>query len=214
MTGVTIVAKTANRKLGDCAATYVSQASCATGCPLRNAGCYAESGPAGFTTARLNRSTAEPIELARSEAAGIQALPGDRPLRVHVVGDCPNDESAAIVGSAMADYPNVAWTYTHAWRDVQRSSWGNAHVLASCESADDVRDARIRGYATAIVVSEHPSDRAYDLDGVKVIPCPAESGRTNCADCGLCSRELPATIGFAAHGARKATVKRTLEVKS
>ena len=110
----------------------------------------------------------------------------------------------------------VAWTYTHAWREIRKSSWGKASVLASAEAVGDIRRARARGYAVAVVVAGHVSDRLYQVAGEKILPCPAESGKTDCARCRLCTRTTwlkrkRVSIGFAAHGTRKGTVQRLVE---
>src|SRR5438270_11038321 len=86
---VIVMARSDNRKLGGCAATYVAQGSCPRTCPFRGAGCYAEQDwPLNLITARLNAAPpAPPDELARIEARMIDALWGDRGMRLHVVGD-------------------------------------------------------------------------------------------------------------------------------
>lgn len=208
-----------NRKLGDAAATYASQVTCPDVCPLRGNGCYAEYGLVGMQTHQLNAGAAglSAKQVAGVEASKIDALPpGNRPLRLHVVGDCSTDATAQIVSGAADRYTKrtgrAAWTYTHGWRDVDRSSWGNVSVLASCETTAEVEQARARGYAPAIVVDSHPSAKTYQLDMVKVIPCPAEfNPARNCADCGLCQRadwlrDTGRAIGFAIHsgGVKKA----------
>ncbi len=216
-TGVMVVAKSQNVKLGRSAATYVSQSSCPDSCALKSNGCYAEHGPVAWsTTSKVNGTTRRPVDLARVEARLIDELPGDRPLRVHTVGDCRTDAAARVVSAAMERYSErgntFAWTYTHAWREVKRDSWGSASVLASTESVAGIRAARARGYAAAIIVAESPSERLYKTDGEKVIPCPAEAGKTTCDECGLCTRtdflfRNRISISFAAHGARKKTVE-------
>lgn len=221
-----------NAKTGKVSATYVAQQSCPSTCSFKRNGCYAEQGSAAFTTRRLNRASdqiiAEGIDLspeiiATHEAEAIRALTGKLPLRVHVVGDAITDRAASIVADAMLEHSakrgQFAWTYTHAWRDVQVSSWHGVSVLASCETASDVREATARGYATCIVVDEHPSNKRYERDGVSILPCPQEQGNgLTCADCGLCSRAdvLKArglTVGFAAHSAKAEAVKQALYVR-
>ena len=214
-----------NVKVGRVSATYVSQESCPTSCAFKGSGCYAESGATAFTTRRLNRASAlidlTPETIADSEAREIRKLTGKLPLRVHVVGDCQTDESARTVSAAMAEHRakhgQMAWTYTHAWRNVKRESWGDESVLASCETPDDVRDATERGYATCIVVDEHVSRKVYDMGGIKVLPCPQEGseGKVTCASCGLCARggTLRAkglTVGFAAHSAQVSKAKAAI----
>ncbi len=216
-----------NGKIGRTSATYATQASCPRSCPFFGNGCYAEVAFCGITTRRLNAyaSTLDlsPETIAETEAREIAALTGKLPLRVHVVGDCRTDGAASLVGDAMvahtAKHGQFAWTYTHAWRDVASESWHDASVLASCETGDDVRAASARGYATAIVVSEHPSNKVYAFEGVKVLPCPGEvNDAVTCASCGLCGkattlRERGLTVGFAAHSARAAQVKQALDTK-
>jgi hypothetical protein len=94
-------------------------------------------------------------------------VPG-RPLRLHTVGDCRTDEAARIVAAAAERYMDAGggpvWTYTHAWRLVDRASWGRVSVLASCETPEQVELARARGYATAIVVDE------FDRPPLRALP--------------------------------------------
>lgn len=196
-TAVSIVKASKNGKLGLMSATYASQTTCPDTCALRNSGCYAEGGALKFSTLQRNVAAAgmSAIEVAWLEREGIIKLATGRgphlPLRVHVVGDCTTDEAAAIVGDAMVAYEALtkqpAYTYTHAWRDVSRESWGRASVLASCESESDARDAIARGYNVALVVAAHASDRAYNVDGVgKIVPCVSQTRGKHCAECKLC----------------------------
>ena len=225
MRPLTIVPNTKNTKLNGCAATYVSQASCPPSCPLLHAGCYAETGWAGITTHRLAKSsTNNPIVLASMEAAEIDNLPGDKKLRVHVVGDSATSEAAEIVGQAMVDYEDKqgmpAWTYTHGWRDVKESDWQGANVLASCETGEEVKTAKEeQGYATCIVTPKHPSHKVYEYQGVNVLPCPEQFGLTDCSKCGICMapnklKELNLTVGFSAHGSRKDKVITMLQERN
>jgi hypothetical protein len=153
------------------------------------------------------------LDCARAEAREIDALPDNgRDLRLHVVGDCPTNGAARIVAAAAARYVarggGSVWTYTHAWRKVHRASWGSVSVLASVETMADAKLAQARGYAVAMVVPEHASDRAEVVDGSRVVPCPEQSGRgVTCVDCRLCmsdgnlrDRSTPAIIALAIHG--------------
>src|SRR2546421_8042285 len=94
-----------NAKLGPVSATYASQASCPRSCPWFGRGCYAESGLTGHTTRRLNRSALRgALRIARAEARAIDALTGDRLLRLHVVGDARTDAAARELGAAARRY--------------------------------------------------------------------------------------------------------------
>lgn len=157
-----------NAKTGLCACTYAAQASCPASCPFRGSGCYAEAGHVGLVTRRVNEAAlaadATPLQVAQSEAAAIAAgavVPG-LPLRLHVVGDAATVQAAMVLAEAARGYQErgggVAWTYTHAWRDVARVAWDGVSVLASVESVADIPAARTQGYAPAVVVHEHPAD--------------------------------------------------------
>jgi hypothetical protein len=104
----TAVNNSANRKIGDAAATYAAQVSCPDECPFLGSGCYAEDGTVAFTTRRLNRTAkeqnADAIAVANAEAKEIDKLPGGRLLRLHVVGDCKTVEAVRILRKAVERY--------------------------------------------------------------------------------------------------------------
>jgi hypothetical protein len=212
-----------NSKVGDVAATYAPiSKTCPASCPLRDNGCYAQGGNVGFKVRRteeysdgLNGDTVATLE--GDEIADLATYaPLGHALRIHVSGDATSDFRASQMARGARSWPGRVWSYTHAWRDVQRDSWGKVSILASCETVADVVRANRRGYASALVVAEHPKDgRAFTTaDGVKVIPCPAQTRDVKCTDCRLCWNDKlllsqAACISFAAHGATK---KRTLKV--
>lgn len=206
---------TTNPKLGPVSATFVSQVSCPSECPWYDDGkwgspCYANNGFTGLHTKKLNQGLGDYMDAAREEAELIDRLSGERPLRLHVVGDCKDRAAAELVARAANAYRarrgQRVWTYTRAWEHVPRSVWGGVSVLASCETAGQVRRATESGYATAIVVGAFAKSTAYRKDGIKIVPCPEETGRVNtCAECRLCwkddlLRRADITIGFEAHG--------------
>jgi hypothetical protein len=207
-------------------ATYASQASCPRSCPWLGKGCYAESGLVGWQTRRLNRSALRGAQrIARAEAQAIDALTGDRLLRLHVVGDAKTEAAARELRAAARRYSargnaprrgKKVWTYTHAWRTVPRASWGDAvSVLASVETAREAREAIAKGYAAAVVVAAFERESAYPIDGTTVISCPNQTRGVTCRDCGLCRdderlRSAGLVIAFQAHGARGASVRKTL----
>jgi len=214
-TPVFAVEESQGRKLGPVSATYVSQQSCPTSCPFLGAGCYAENGfVGGFLTKRLNAyGETDPIAIAAAEVEKIDRLSGDRPLRLHVVGDSPTIEGTRMLAAAAERYTarggQKVWTYTHAWRAVPREAWGEISVLASCESLVDVARARMRGYAAALTVEAHSTGRRATMIGpghhVDVLACPEQTRGVACSDCRLCmdDRRLfnaGLVIAFALHG--------------
>jgi len=221
---VCVIERSLNSKVGECSATYAPQSTCPKSCPFMKSGCYAESGHAGIVTGRLNRNAKgrHKETLARIEADGIRQLSGELPLRIHVVGDATTDQCAKILADAAKDHRaksgKPVWSYTHSWRDVKRKSWGDVSVLASTENPVDAGRAMRKGYATAMVVPSHLSDKAYSVNGIKVIPCPQQTGRAkDCVSCGLCMRDknlraANAVIGFAVHGSGATKAANALNI--
>lgn len=234
MSNVIVTERTENRKLGEISCTWVPQQSCHDDCPLKKNGCYAEMHRAGLHTHRLNGKARDlkmgldklRLLLARQEADGIRKLKGKHKLRVHVVGDCATPETASIVGQAMVDYENKrfkrpAWTYTHSWRRIPLKAWRGARVLASCETATQVRQALKRGYAAALVTPFHPSNKVYQYQGLNVLPCPAQfkgkdgTRAVTCEDCSICQnpqmlRDRNLVVGFQPDGNTHLRVLRVI----
>lgn len=212
-----------NAKVGDVAATYAPIAqTCPASCPLRNNGCYAQSGNVGFKVRRteeysdgMNGDTVATLE--GDEIADMAAhSPAGHAMRIHVSGDATSDYRALQMARGASVWNGPIWSYTHAWAEVSRISWGRVSVLASCETLSQVILAAAKGYAAALVVASHPDNgRAFTTpEGVKVIPCPSQTRGVLCTDCKLCWNDKlllaqGACISFAAHGATK---KRTLNV--
>jgi hypothetical protein len=209
MKRATAVEYSENAKLGGMSTTYSAFASCPASCPFKKSrACYGFSGPIGYQWGKLGGRDVDLI--AKDEAAAILGLSGNLDLRIHTLGDCSTDNAAKIVSTAaevfMSRRKKTAFTYTHGWRNVKRASWGKVSVIASCETPKDVKKALARGYATAIVVPKHPSEKRYEYQGINVVPCPQQTGRCkSCSDCRLCLQadKLKAanvTIAFEAHG--------------
>lgn len=222
--------KSGNSKIagsGQVSATYVSTvASCPTSCELRGNGCYAENGRTGMVNFRLNKEVTpgmRPEAAARAEARAIREsfdggqIPqdgarGGRDLRLHVSGDARTVRSVKILASAVDNWlergGGRVWTYTHGWATVARKHWGKTDVFASLTDPKLSSKARRKGYAPALVVEQHKSDKAYQVEGSDVtwIPCPQQTRGVACSDCRLCmdSKRLfkeNKGIAFAGHGA-------------
>lgn len=213
-------------------ATYASiKASCPSSCSLKDKGCYAQSSYVGMTVERMDRRArgASPLQVARAEARSLddayngKSVPEGRDLRLHVAGDSRTIAGTRVLNQAVERWKQRGggdcWSYTHAWKHVPRSEWSHVSVLASVANVTEATQARAQGYAPAIVVSEHPSEKSFQLDGsdVKWIPCPAQTRHVGCSDCRLCFNadrlfEGNFGIAFAAHGVNKNKVKRHLKV--
>lgn len=235
MNGAIYVSDSGNKKIMGSKkvdATYVSiKASCPKSCPLMGEGCYAQLGPVGIHTARLDIEAEgfTALQAARAEANAIDAsykagpVPTGRDMRLHVAGDSRTVAGTRLINNAVGRWKKrgggECWSYTHAWKEVTRDKWSNVSMLASVANVDEAYDCWSQGYAPAIVVAEHPSDKAYLLDrsDTKWIPCPAQTRGVGCSDCRLCFnadrlREGNFGIAFAVHGVKKTSLKRHLAV--
>ena len=188
--------KSRNEKTGKVSATYAPRQTCPDACPLkRGGGCYGTHSNCALHTARITAEAEgkSPAELATIEADAIDKLSGKRPLRLHVVGDCPTAESAEIIAAACARYSarhgQLVWAFTHAWRTIPRASWGSISILASCERPEQAIEAAKRGYATALICPEEKIAKyAKCLAMANVFPrlCAHFVNGTPCVECGLC----------------------------
>lgn len=214
-------------------ATYASiKATCSDTCPFRkDSTCYAKQSFVGMIVKRLDRRARQhsPLVLARAEAAAIDGsynggkVPTGRACRLHVSGDSRTIAGTRLINNAVGRWRKRGggdcWTYTHSHSHVPREEWSNVSVLASIESTSQVAAVRKMGYAPAIVVPEHVSERAYMLPGsdTKWIPCVSQTRNISCVDCRLCFNadrlfESNMGIAFAAHGVKQNEIKRRLTV--
>ncbi len=237
MRGAIYVKKSGNTKLagksGRIDATYASiKHSCPSTCELKDKGCYAQNSYVGMIVQRLERRGRgqTPLAIARAEARAIDAaydgrnIPPNTFLRLHVSGDSRTVKGTRVLSKAVTRWLNrggsMAYTYTHAWRNVPRSAWNSISTLASVSTVKEAEQALKLGYAPALVVPEHTDDKSYKLNGSSItwIPCPAQTkDDIGCSDCKLCMRdsylvESKHGIAFAAHGINKNKLKRHLQV--
>jgi len=226
----TAVELSSNKKTGPASATYAAITTCPKDCAFLNSGCYAQSGHCGFTLNRLNRDARSgnfsPLQIAEHEADMIDRLSGYYPLRLHVVGDASSDEAAKTLAKTCTRYRRKhrreIWTYTHAWRDVKRSSWGAVSVIASCETVGEALEAMDRGYAAALVFPSREEMigalRSLRSSKINIQPCLEQGNGTKCADCRICFRDKEllkrrTVIGFIPHGSGASAAARAIRQK-
>ena len=206
----TAVETSGNTKTGPISITEVALASCPTSCKVAPI-CYATTGTLKFHTGQMARNVeasadeVTPEIIAQAEADAISDLTGRRILRLHVTGDSKTDKAAQIVSAAAdrhtAKHSKAAFTYTHAWGMVKRSSWGGVKVRASVEDVAGIKTARDMGYPAAIVIDEFPNgSKSFMMGSEKITPCPEQSKADgpDCESCRLCP-DTDITIAFAKH---------------
>ncbi len=238
MNGVLYKSNSANIKIAGSQkvdTTYATiENSCPNDCPIKNNGCYASLGPINIIVRKLDNEAFKftGLDVARAEAKAIDnsygsgQVPEGRFLRLHSAGDSKTIKGSRLINSAVKRWKkrggkeNGVWSYTHAWKNVPRHVWKDVSMLASISSVKEVKAAQEQGYAPAIMVEEHLSDKTYILpnSSIKWIPCPAQTKEdVACTDCKLCMDadrlyKDGYGIAFAVHGAAKEKVKRHLKV--
>ena len=200
----TAVDRTTAKKLGDMHVTHAPQQTCPPDCVLY---------PVTEGDIRGKAREELALTLAEQEASFIDDFSGERPARIHVVGDCQTVRAANTVGGAMVRFEErtgeTAYTYCHAWRNVPYSAWMGARVIASCETAEDIRLATGEmGYPSAEwTYMEHISRKVHEREGIKVLPCPNNfNPQVPCDMCMKCAdiellKEKQWVIGLHGHGA-------------
>lgn len=219
------------------AATYapIKQTCSSKDCKLKDSkNCYAMGGNTYIHVQRIEKGAEgmSGTEVNRAEAKAIRASFGGGKvgveyLRIHASGEFSSRAGAKAIDSAAGDFKRrgakYCFSYSHSWRWLDRKIFKNISVLASVESVEDIKKARKRGYAAAIVLpfleNEFPNgNKVFEMNGEKIIPCPAQtSAKRHCSDCRLCMDaqklfERKMSIGFAAHGVKKNNLKKSLTV--
>jgi hypothetical protein len=103
--------------------------------------------------------------------------------------------------SLLAESPGRWSGYTHQWREPHARPLQQI-VMASCDSIDELAEARAAGWRGFLV---RPSGERDHIDGT--IECLADARGTTCNACTACDgargNNKRASVWIAAHGARK-----------
>jgi len=203
-------------------------------CPRRHSlggDCYVRVVTAPHAAWRLWDRSGRPGE-NWSDESQICRLQGDAlqyGLRLGSYGD-----PAAVPHAVWADLidalqPRTVVGYTHQWRSLEshlattlaiscdswergdeseRVAWYRDHVMASCDSVEDARDARALGWRCFLAIPA--TDRAAVPE--RTVQCPATISDRTCATCGACDGAArgatKASIYLLEHGARSGAKAR------
>lgn len=201
--------KSSNAKTGPIPVSTTEKASCPTSCPLRGAGCYAESGPLAIHWGKVPERGMEWADFCEA----ISKLPEGQLWRHNQAGDLPGDgtriDGQALMLLVAANEGKRGFTYTHYDPEVgDNAFWiaaANAMGFTVNLSADDLAEAdRFLGLGIGPVALTVPSSqqaRTGTPGGAVVSVCPAAvRSDTSCVDCGICATQHKAVIAFPAHG--------------
>lgn len=208
-----------NKKTGPIPVSTSPADTCPESCPMRGAGCYAESGPLGIHWGKVSRG-----DRGVTWAAFLEAVEAFRPgqlWRHNQAGDLQGRGGALspvpLIDLIAANVGKRGFTYTH-----YSPTGSNAELIRLANdcgftvnlSADDLVQAdEYAALDIAPVVVVLPSDQlanTWTPKGNRVVICPNYTHGTQCIDCKLCQERDRPIIGFPAHGSRKATIDKRL----
>lgn len=208
-----------NSKTGPIPVSTTSRASCAPGCPLKGAGCYAKHGKVSLWWTRMETKGYD----VEAFAAQVAKLPKGQLWRHNQAGDLPHNDGRIDVDALQrivdANRGKRGFTYTHhsmlrldADRD-NRSAVLNANLSGftvnlsgdSLRHADQLADLNI-GPVVAIV---EPGGPAWGTTpaGRNYVVCPAQRREyVTCATCQICAKKRTHIVAFEAHGSQSKRV--------
>ncbi len=197
-----------DKKIGPVVASYSSKSTCPDSCNLKDGGCYAwglfylnilskKIESASFQNKDLKSSL-----MKRSHSARI--------VRHRVAGDIVGDAQQTLEECLYIEQNKlINIGYTHNWRDREAQPL-KRWFRASCQSIDELIEARKKGWATTIIMdSAAIKAKKFALpNGEMAYVCPARIGEPGkkditCNDCTLCrvdDKTRDKTVVFEAHG--------------
>jgi hypothetical protein len=217
---------TSNAKLGpDAWVVTLDRSTCPSTCPLKGAGCYAESGPLAIAWRRVSAGLAKDDGRTRWAGKGFRALartlqslpiPSGALLRIGDAGD-PSHRGTLSVELVRAlivlrRRGVRVIVYTHAPDTVRNRATIKAAAEAglvinrSVHGAEATRPEEpfeVLERVTTVTPSFWVDGNVRTVDGTLIVRCPAETRATSCVECGLCARSRGFVIGFTGHGSAK-----------
>lgn len=143
-------------------------------------------------------------------------------VRLHVSGDlfyndAPDEIYIKGVKLAHETFPQIkGYTYTHRYSDMGTYDFpANLTVNASCDTWDEVAEAKSKGWPTVTVIPmtetrkrfKQPAMLGEEMVMLDVVVCPNQTVGLTCNDCKLCmKKDRPFVVAFMAHGSAKRIV--------
>lgn len=208
-----LITQSSNSKVGSGVAVSTSTAqTCPDACPLKKAGCYADSGPLALHWRKVTK--AERGLVWRAFIKSVKSLPMGWKFRHNQAGDLPGANNRINRGmlrqlaGAVASRSLRAWTYTHkplTSQNVAAIKEANEAGFVVNLSADNLREADRKastGLPVTVILPRDAAPVTYTPEGRKIVTCPAQTrAGTTCASCMLCQKkDRSVIIGFKAHG--------------
>lgn len=206
------VSRTKDKKTGEIAVSYSPKTTCPDTCSLKTGGCYAWG---LFYLRRLGEKIDDGnIKIQSLQQALKKINPKSKVVRHRVAGDIVGDVPGTLEECHVVEKNGlINIGYTHDWRNPESQPL-KKYFRASCQTEEEVLEARRMGWATTVIVSEETPKRALLSNGETAYMCPARHGVENkpditCNTCTLCKvtdKTRDKTVMFQAHG-NHATLK-------
>lgn len=200
-----------NGKVGPIPVSTSHSGTCPVSCPLKNAGCYAESGHLRMHWDRVD--SGERGVTWEHFLRKVQALARGVAFRHNQAGDLVGDGStidrAAALEFAHAARHTRCWTYTHYEPTPENAETirlmnRQITVNVSTNNLDEADAAKALGLPTVVVV---PIDAVSGVtpQGNRLVICPEQTHALTCDKCMLCYKKGPGRpiVGFRVHGSSK-----------
>lgn len=197
-----------------------------TTCPstcnfLKSGTCYALGGATAIHQRKATPSSVDGTNLVEF----VKTLAPNTIMRHHVSGDFFkngdikegsnefDEEYFEYVLDAAKIRPDITfYTYTHDYTKIDLSKYEipkNLLINASCDTVEQVQDARSKGWNTTLTVG-------MDFEGKRqgnFVVCPAQTSELSCAECKLCMKDRKFTVLFKAHGFGAKKLTRQLQIE-
>lgn len=200
-----------NEKVGAIPVSTSHSGTCPDACPLKRAGCYAESGHLRMHWDRVDsgeRGTTWEHFLRK-----VRALARGVAFRHNQAGDLVGrddviDREAGLEFAEAARHTRC-WTYTHyppTPENAETIRMTNKHITVnvSANNLKEADEAKALGLPTVVVM---PIDAVSGLTpkGNRLVICPEQTHGITCDKCMLCYRQTPGRpiVGFRVHGGSK-----------
>lgn len=218
-----LVFESGNAKTGPIPVTTSSSETCSSKCPLKNKGCYANSGNLAFHWRKVSQEKrGDDFNVFVKK---LSDLPFNQLVRLNQAGDLPGKNDR--INGKMLDKVVKAgqnkkfFTYTH------KNCLGNSYVAK--QNKKHVKEANRNGVTINLsgnnlthadklkklniapvvcIIPIGSPDTLYTPAGNKVIKCPAQSrDNVTCKSCQLCQKvNRSVMVGFESHGIQKGKV--------
>ena len=210
-----------NAKTGPIPVTTTGQQSCPEVCPLKGAGCYAETGPISWHWKKVTNGIKGGSYDAMLDE--VSRLPKGQLWRANAAGDLLHNaeiiDGAALIDLVKANKKSKAkgFTYTHHDMDsasnrdnVEYANNNGFTVNLSANSIDHADELKALNIGPVVTIMPLDCEKVTTTPaGNTIVQCPATYSDITCANCGICQVSTrKAIIGFPVHGVRKAAAHK------